>query len=206
MKPRFPIHLLFASLVATTAARSAIVVGGPVPRAIPQDFEGVYFNPFTGAASGSHPGTWATAPWINPFFGGVYIGTNGLLLPAITGSDQILNLPVGILIGGDGMSFAEDQSGSTTHLGEGIGNFVLDVPGYIGFAMQSEPSAPTQYGWLEIEIHNTGPGSILAWAYEDTPGTPIQAGAVPEPAATLLTLTGLVGLMLKKRDGQGVAC
>lgn len=198
MKIHFPLVFMIANLAAITAARATIVFSGSPTLAIPLDFDGFYFNPFSGVTAFSQPATWTTQPWINPFFGGLYIGYSGQLLPLITGTDQIVNVPVGTLIGGGG-SFAPGQGGSSTHTGADPGKFVLGMPGYIGFAMKTAPTAATQYGWIEIEIQNTGPGSILRWAYEDTPGTPLQAGAVPEPATTVLTLTGSAALALRRR-------
>lgn len=193
----FRFVFMIASLTPTPAARAAIISSGPVSHAIPLDFDGLYFNPFSGLTAFGQPATWTTEPWINPFFGGVYIGYSGQLSPLITGTDQIVNVPVGTLIGGSG-GFASGQGGSSTHLGADPGKFVLGMPGYIGFAMRSGPAAATQYGWMEIEIHNTGPGSIRHWAYDDTPGTPIQAGAVPELATTLLLTIG-AALALRRR-------
>jgi hypothetical protein len=193
----FPIWLAVTFAVGSSMP-AAVVYSGPVTLPIPLNFDGIYLNPFTGSTAGTEPASWATAPWINPFFGGVYIGTNSLFRPAITGADQIVNLPAGTLIG-SGLSFSPGQSGSISHLGAGPDQFVLGVPGYIGFAMQSVPAGPTLYGWLKIEIKNTGPGSILGWAYENTPGASIQSGAVPEPTAAFLSLASAAVLTWRRR-------
>ena len=81
-----------------------------------------------------------------------------------------------------------------------IGQFALDVPGYLGVAFRSTAAGPDYYGWIQIQISNTGPGKVISWAREDVSGAPIQAGAgaVPEPGPALLALTG-AGLTLRRR-------
>ena len=173
---------------------------------MPLTLDGLYLNLYTGVATGTYPADWNTAPWLNPFFGGVDIASSALLRPVITGADQILSLAPGTVIG-SGSNFALGESGSSTHLGAGAGQFTRGVPGYLGFAMQTAPASPTYYGWLQIEIHNTGPGVILGWAYQDTPGTAIPAGIVPEPAcAGLLVMAGAAVALRRHRRGAGFCC
>ena len=50
-------------------------------------------------------------------------------------------------------------------------------------------SAP--YGWMEIEGHNGTALTIHGYAYDQTPGTPIPAGVVPEPGTGMLIFLGL---------------
>jgi hypothetical protein len=169
-------------------AHAAVVCSGMRNVPVPLDFEGTYLRMDTGATAGAFPADWATAPWINPFFGGVDLGNSPLLRPVITGTSQVVNLPLGDYVGS--MSyFAGGESGSTTHVGDAVGQFVLGMPGYMGFVFNTAAGAPDQYGWLELEISNTGSGKIIAWAYEDSGGTAIQVGAVPEP-----TSAGLFGV------------
>jgi hypothetical protein len=52
---------------------------------------------------------------------------------------------------------------------------------YLGFDLNY--GGADHYGWMRVS--NPTPvlfGQILDWAYETTPNTPIQAGAVPEPS------------------------
>lgn len=197
MKTRLLLLLLPLIPVATPASHAAILYSGIQNLAIPLNLNGLYLNLFTGVTAGTQPGDWNTAPWFNPFFGGVFIGTDAVLRPVITGADQIVKLPAGTTIGG-GSTFATGESGSTTHVGAGEDQFQFGTPGYLGFAMQTAPAGPDYYGWIQMEIDNTGPGKIISWAYEDASGTPIQAGAVPEPGTVLLALTG-AGLALLRR-------
>lgn len=119
---------LCAVLLAAPAAGAPIVYSGIQDFPIPLDAEGAYLQIASGVTAASFPPDWATAPWINPFFGGVYIGNSPLLRPVITGADQILNLAPGTVIG-SGSNFVAGESGSTTHLGGGPGQFALNVPG-----------------------------------------------------------------------------
>jgi len=191
-----------AFLLAAPTKAATIVYSGIQNLPIPLSSEGAYLQIDSGATAPTFPPDWATAPWINPFFGGVYIGNSPLLRPVIAGTDQILRLEPGTVIG-SGSNFAFGESGSTTHLGGGPGQFALNVPGYLGFTFRSVVGGSDYYGWLQIEIHNTGPGKIISWAYDNTPDTPIVTGAtvVPEPGVLgLLTLAG-AGLGLRRRRG-----
>jgi hypothetical protein len=51
----------------------------------------------------------------------------------------------------------------------------------------------THYGWVEVEVPLLGVngGFVRSFAYETQPGVPILAGAVPEPSALLLLISGL---------------
>ena len=199
MQSRLPILLPILLLIAAPATRAATIFSGILDLPIPLDFEGEYLRLDTGATAAALPADWATAPWINPFFGGVDIGNSPLLRPVITGADQILNLAPGTLIG-SASNFAAGESGSSTHVGLGLGQFALGVPGYLGVAFRSTAAGPDYYGWMQIQISNTGPGKIICWAREDVSGAPIQAGAgaVPEPGTALLSLMG-AGLALRRR-------
>ena len=199
MKSRLPILLPILLLIAAPATRAATIFSGILDLPIPLDFEGEYLRLDTGATAAALPADWATAPWINPFFGGVDIGNSPLLRPVITGADQILNLAPGTLIG-SASNFTAGESGSSTHFGLGLGQFAPNVPGYLGVAFRSTAAGPDYYGWMQIQISNTGPGKIICWAREDVSGAPIQAGAgaVPEPGTALLSLMG-AGLALRRR-------
>ena len=173
-------------IAAPSATHGATIYFGPVNAPIPFTFDGLYLNPYTGATAATQPADWNTAPWINPFFGGVDIGNDALLRPVITGADQVVNMAFGAVIDASG-NFAAGESGSTTHVGPAANQFQLSTPGYIGFTFKPLSGGATYYGWAQIRISNTGPGAIIDWAYEDAPGTAIPAGStVPEPGGALL--------------------
>lgn len=199
--------LLFVllSFVIRNSAQSAVVyTSTPIP--IPLDFDGVYLNPITTATTNTQPADWNTAPWLNPFFGGVYFGNDDLLRPVITGADQIVNLAAGTQIDGSS-NFVAGESGSSTHIGAALNQFQLGVPGYIGFTFQPTVGGSTYYGWASVTFSNSGPGSINGYAYDDTPGTGILAGDIggaPEPSRAMLLMLGLTALLARRRrSGQG---
>jgi hypothetical protein len=182
-----PLLLLLG--IASPGRADLINYSGPQNIPIPLNFEGIYLRLDTGATSATLPANWDTAPWLNPFFGGVFIGNSPLLRPFITSTDQILNLAIGTVIDANS-DFVLGESGSTTHVGPAANQFQIDTPGIIGFALKTSAGAPDRYGWMGIEIDNIGAGRIIDWAYEDTPGTGIIAGmtSVPEPSDALVIL------------------
>jgi len=194
------IRTLLLSSLLLTAARShgTIVYSGIQNVAVPLDLNGIYLNPVTGATASAQPADWNTAPWINPFFGGVDIANDDLMRPVVTGATQILNLVFGTVVN-NGSNFTAARSGSSTHVGAGAQQFHLGTNGYLGFAMQTTTGGPTLFGWMQLDIENTGPGRIVDWAYQDAAGTLITVGAVPEPATAMLTFTGAAALALHRR-------
>jgi len=194
---QFKAFLLAAALLMLTpSAQCAVIYSGLQNIAIPLTLDGVYLNVITGATSSTQPADWNTAPWINPFFGGVYISNDSLLRPAVTGADQVLNLPGGTLIG-SASNFVAGESGSTTHIGAAPNQFQLGVPGYLGFTFQPTVGGSAYYGWANVTFNNSGAGSINSYAYDDT-GSPIF---VPEPSRVLLFFSGLCMMVMRRRRG-----
>jgi hypothetical protein len=193
--------LTFLSLLLALPV-SASVVYNSTPIPIPQDLEGVYLNPLTGATTNTFPGTWNTVPWINPFFGGVCIGNDDLLTPVIVGTDQVVNLALNTVIDSSS-TFAAGESGSMTHVGPAANQFQLGTPGYMGFAVKATTGGPSFYGWAKVSFNNSGAGSVMEYAYEDTAGTSIPAGftgsAAPEPGRMVLLMLGGMALGMRRR-------
>ena len=195
---------ILASVTFTATADAAIVYSGVRNIAIPQTLEGAYLRISDGATSGAFPADWSTAPWLNPFFGGVDIANSPQLRPIITGTSQIVNLAPGTLIN-SASNFVAGESGSSTHVGPGAGQFTLGTPGIIGLSFNSAVGNPDLYGWIRIAISNSGSGQIVDWAFQSTPGTAIQAGqiaVVPEPGWDSRTLLlAMVGssLLFRRR-------
>ena len=205
--------LWFLPLIAFAGmARAAIVYSGlqniPIPVSPPAvGLEGVYLNLATGATANAFPADWATAPWINPFFGGVDIANSALLRPVITGADQIVNLAAGTVING-GSNFVLGESGSSTHVGAAANQFQLGTPGLIGITFKTTVGGPDLFGWIRITARNAAPGAIVDWAYESTPGVGIAAGqitVVPELAwDSRFLLLGILGFCLLSRNRTAV--
>lgn len=185
--------LLALILAATPASRASIVYSGIQNVAIPLDFNGVYFRIDTGVSTLVAPGDFNTAPWMNPFFGGVEIINGNLLRPVVTGVDQIVNLAAGTPING-ASNFVAATSYSAAHFGPAANQFQLNTPGYIGATFRQTVGGPDFYGWMQMEMNNAGAGKIISWAFENVSGGSIQAGQttsgppVPEPGTSVFGL------------------
>ena len=199
-------------LVFATAAtaRAALFYSGvqnvPIPFALPAGLEGVYLRMSDGATSATSPADWSTAPWLNPFFGGVDVANSPLLRPVITGADQIVNLASGTVIG-LGSNFVAGESGSATHVGGAANQFQIGTSGLIGFVFETTVGGPDFYGWLRMNVNNTVPGTIVDWAYDNTAGTPVLAGisSVPEPTTVLMGVAlCAVSVLRRRRDAAAM--
>jgi hypothetical protein len=56
------------------------------------------------------------------------------------------------------------------------------------------------YGWVRVDINNAaGTFVVRDWAYEDSPGVGIPAGAIPEPGTLGMLAAGAVGVAALRR-------
>ncbi|MCX6856058.1 MAG: PEP-CTERM sorting domain-containing protein [Verrucomicrobia bacterium] len=190
---------------------AAIIYSGVRNLAVPYNFDGLYVQVVSGATSTTEPGSWATAPWINPFFGGTQIASNDLLRPSViagtAGAEQIRNYTLGSAIDAS-LNYAPDYNGSTTHTGVALEQFQVTLAGLIGFKFQTTPSGPTYYGWLNLTVSDSGEGLIKDWAYNNTANEGIYAGqqlAVPEPGRAVLLMIGAFSLLVWRGRRRGTA-
>lgn len=193
----------FFLLVSMPHLPGAVIYSGLQDIPVPNDPAGLWFNIATGATSSTEPGSWNTAPWLNLFFGGTAIGNDDLLLPVITGLDQVVNLTMGTLIDSS-QTYPAAESGSSTHVGTGAGQFPQGAEGLLGCKFQLTTGGPIKYGWVRVVIQNTGPGAIRDWAYEGDDAVGIQAGftgtaLVPEPARAMLLASGFLVLLVRRQ-------
>lgn len=182
-------------MLGSIHSRGAVIYSGYQDIAVPLNFDGVYLNLVTGATSSVEPADWATGPWINPFFGGVYLTNEALVRPVITGTDQAVNLSAGTSISA-ASTFASGAGGSTTHVGTAPDQFQVGIAGNLGFQFQSAPAAANRYGWMNLTVSNTGAGMINGWAYDDTSGSIVVGNimqSAPVAGAQTITLSAPLG-------------
>ncbi len=71
----------------------------------------------------------------------------------------------------------------------------INTTGYAGIQLIN--GSDIYYGWIQVAVANYNNGNItgtlIDWAYNNTPGEAIQAGAIPEPSTFALIGAGLLG-------------
>lgn len=201
-----PPHLILAMLLAATAAgEGAIYYSGVREINIPTNDNGVSIRMSDGFVTLSPVSNLDGASWINFFFSGTGIASSTLLRPVITAppsgnGDGLVLKKLALEDIGAADHFASGANGSENHVGAGVHQFQVGVPGYIGFAMRSTAGGPANYGWIRVTFNELSTGTVHDWAYEQSAGVSIQAGAVPEPETwTLATLAAASLLGVRRR-------
>lgn len=179
-----------ATIMAAPAHAAIVAYSGP-PIAITPNLDGLYLNVVTGNFANGSVAGWDINIYNNSTLtpnisfwaatGGGYVGTG----------TNVSSLAFGTSIG-PGSSFL-----STPNIMGGYqAPAFIGSTGFFGFRFIAEPGGTTHYGWAQLSGGNNGgfPASILAYAYENTPGLAIQAGVVPEPGTYALMLAGLAGI------------
>jgi hypothetical protein len=77
-----------------------------------------------------------------------------------------------------------------------------DTTGYAG--MRLTDGADVYFGWIQFSVsnyNNSGiTGTLIDWAYDNSPGQAIQAGAIPEPSvAGLLFGAAAIFCLVRRR-------
>jgi hypothetical protein len=192
-----PSILTFASLAATSHA--AIIYSGVRDILIPTTFIGVYLDVDVGDTVAEEGAGWD----INPFFGGEGVANSPSFEPVrmtVDVGSPVLNLAFGQTVSAAG-TYATGYAGSDSHMGGGASQFASGNDGYIGFKLTANGNDGPYFGWMRLQLSNTGStGLIRDWAYDNTGGS-ITVGAVPEPsAAALALLLGSAAVCFRRRQ------
>jgi len=172
--------------IAAGSASAEVIYSGVQNINIPSTTAGVYLNVITGQTgltSASTPG-WDVNPWqsttlgfFNPASptGGVYARVN-------TTTSGVSNLAPDTPIGPTTLwtSGTAQTTGSNPFVFNSQANIV-------GFRFTNENGGTVHYGWMRIELSGSlfaQPRTLVEWAFESTPNTPILAGNTggPPPA------------------------
>jgi hypothetical protein len=208
MKPYLECIALFALLVSSASA--AVVYSGEQNLTVAGDsLEGVYLNFENGDIATVYPDDFDNKPWINITLGGYGIFNGEVLRPVAASageiynpeltSDHYLNVDAGTIIDAS-TAFVVDGWASQHHMGSSgeSGKFSVGNTGFIAFEFTNTAESTVHYGWLRLVPGNES-GTIVDWAYENTPGQAIQVGAVPEPSLAGIAAVAMIGALLKRR-------
>ena len=137
------------------------------------------------------------------FGGGHYQGATvlqepGRLVGFTTGLPYVTNLAPGALI--NATNVGPTFYGSMAYGSNNPNAQFNNVTGaFFGFSFPSGGGG-TLFAWMRVDINNAaGIFVVKDWAYESTPSTGIQAGAVPEPSSLGLLALGAAGLAYYRR-------
>jgi hypothetical protein len=172
--------------IAAASASAQVVYSGVQNINIPSTTAGVYLNVITGQTgltSASTPG-WDVNPWqtttlgfFNPSSptGGVYARVN-------TTTAGVSNLAANTPIGPSTLW----TSGTAQTTGTNPFSF-NSAANIVGFRFTNENGNTVHYGWMRIQLSGSlgaQPRTLVEWAFEATPNTPILAGDTggPPPA------------------------
>ncbi len=99
-----------------------------------------------------------------------------------------ISFAAGATIGQPSGVWAQDTS--INHNGGNNSAWASGTTGYLGLRINDGVGNPS-YGWAQITYGADNTLNLHGFAYETDKGTPIQAGAIPEPS-TYAALTGLL--------------
>ena len=198
-----PLFLLIPIAALASTSHAAIVTSGLRDIVITATFTGVYLD--LDGGGGGLVAEEATGWDINPFFGGEGIANSPSFHPVaatLVLDAPVLNLTLGQTVNGASVfasTYPGGYSSSATHIGTNPGQFISGSEGYIGFNFTPNGGGGPLYGWMRVELSNTGStGLIREWAYENS-GAAITVGAVPEPSAALSLLAGMAAFCYRRR-------
>ena len=204
MRPKciWPICAGIAVMLVSSSARATTVYSGVRNFAVPNTGIGLFINVIDGTTY-SGPllfpevigpgGNWdinlfGSAAWglFPPNNAGqspptpVPVSQKGYVATSSTGLAS--NLAPGTIIGPSSIFNTQGPDADLLATGQ---------PAIFGFRFRNEMSAPftTHYAWARVILVNAQPGTLVDYAWESQPNTPIAAGAIPEPAASALVLT-----------------
>jgi hypothetical protein len=97
------------------------------------------------------------------------------------------------------------SSGGVVPPGQDLGDWHPGDRGFLG--LQLVVGTDTFFGWADVTLNNldgsgAGAFTLHGYAYDNTAGTSIQAGAVPEPSSIALLAAGAAGVLALKRRRQ----
>lgn len=156
--------------------------GGPTNGVVWQ----AQMNPFTGTAATNGLLSY-TGPFVR-YAEAFTLGTSFGPTPPTNTPAVSFSTTATVILG----SRYNSNSVATYYGGFATGPTAPGTQAFVGFRFNV--GGNTHFGWLRLSI---GPGSIdfVSAAWDNTPNTPIAAGAVPEPGTLALLSIGAVGLL-----------
>jgi hypothetical protein len=132
----------------------------------------------------------------------LYFSANTALAAIYTQGEEMVPLYAGDILGAEGVTPKNEAPLSFTGWGR------VQSPGisdefYAGIRYSNDFGETYHYGWLQFIMSPEGSlngATLVAAAWNDEPFAPITIGAVPEPSALLLAVSGAAaGLFLRRR-------
>ena len=191
------LQILAALVITGTSGQAALVYSGFQNITVSTSFASTYVDVDGASSSPTQASGWD----IDAFFGGEAFGNSANFQPVrltTSVSSSIVSLNLGDLVDSSDI-YATAAAGSSNHIGINPGQFASGVTGYLGFSLIDNNVAGPFYGWMRVNLSNTGqPGQIIDWTYENS-GAGITVGAIPEPSSLAILALGASLLAFGRR-------
>jgi hypothetical protein len=179
---------IFSSMFMVSVVQAAVISFTPSGTSTVSQSTNLYWDMLSSATSTSSFG--ATGNFYLSDHGDFHFDTGANAnMVVVVGTEGGAKLPQGTPIGAGSDWSLTSFVGTTDY----DGTMVPVETAYFG--LRFEVAGQTHYGWVQIQ-EGTSDQSVLAWAYESTPGVPIAAGASTGGEAAIPTLAGWATILL----------
>lgn len=179
---------IIASMIVASAAHAAVISFTPSGTSTVSQATNLYWDMLSSTTSTTDFG--ANGNFYLSDHGDFHFDTGeGANMVVIAGTEGGAKLPAGTLIDAGSDWSLTSFVGTTDYEG------TMVPPETAYFGLRFQVAGQDHFGWVQIE-EGSSDQSVLAWAYESTPGVAIAAGALQGDEASIPTISGWATILL----------